>query len=39
MNIVYNLVTQKLKGSMNIVKILPHGLGFDIILDTTHIKG
>ncbi|MDF1883312.1 HAMP domain-containing histidine kinase [Sulfurimonas sp. SAG-AH-194-C21] len=38
MNIVYNLVTQKLKGTMNIVNVSPHGLGFDIILDKSHIK-
>jgi len=38
MNIVYNLVTQKLDGSINIVKVSPHGLGFDIILTTSHIK-
>lgn len=39
MNIVYNLVTQKLNGKIDIVTILPHGLGFDISLDTSHIKG
>ena len=38
MNIVYNLVTQKLGGSINIVRVEPHGLGFDIILDISHIK-
>lgn len=38
MNIVYNLVTQKLGGSINVVRVEPHGLGFDIILDISHIK-
>ncbi len=38
MNIVYNLVTQKLNGTINMLKILPHGLSFDISLDTSHIR-
>jgi len=39
MNIVYNLITQKLNGTIDIIKVSPHGLGFNIILDTSHIKG
>ena len=38
MNIIYNLVTQKLGGSIEIVHVSPHGLGFNITLDSSHIK-
>lgn len=33
LNIVYNLVTQKLGGTLDVVRISPHGLGFTIVLD------
>jgi signal transduction histidine kinase len=33
LNIVYNLVTQKLGGTMDVVRVSPHGLGFTIFLD------
>lgn len=33
LNVVYNLVTQKLGGTLDIVRISPHGLGFTIVLD------
>ncbi len=38
MNIIYNLITQKLKGKMELLRISPHGLGFNIFLDSSHIK-
>lgn len=38
MNIIYNLVTQKLGGTIDIVKVSPHGLGFNITLESSHIK-
>lgn len=38
MNIIYNLVTQKLKGKMELLRISPHGLGFNIFLDPSHTK-
>lgn len=34
LNIVYNLVTQKLAGTLDVVRVSPHGLGFTIVLDT-----
>lgn len=33
LNIVYNLVTQKLGGTLDVVRISPHGLGFTIVVD------
>lgn len=33
LNVVYNLITQKLKGKLSLVRVLPHGLGLRIILD------
>ncbi|MDD5158154.1 HAMP domain-containing sensor histidine kinase [Sulfurimonas sp.] len=33
LNVVYNLITQKLKGKLSLVRVLPHGLGLTIILD------
>lgn len=33
LNIVYNLVTQKLGGTLDVIRISPHGLGFTIVLD------
>lgn len=33
LNIVYNLVTQKLGGTLDVVRVSPHGLGFTIVLD------
>ncbi|WP_415250196.1 sensor histidine kinase [Sulfurimonas sp.] len=38
MNIVYNLVTQKLDSHIKMVKIFPHGLRFDISLNSLHIR-
>ena len=35
LNIVYNLVVQKLNGSLKINRISPHGLGFSIEIDVT----
>lgn len=34
MNIVYNLVVQKLSGTIDIIRVMPHGLGFQIIINT-----
>jgi signal transduction histidine kinase len=33
LNIVYNLVTQKLGGTLDVVRVSPHGLGFTIVLN------
>lgn len=33
LNIVYNLVTQKLAGTLDVVRVSPHGLGFTIVLN------
>lgn len=33
LNVVYNLVTQKLKGTLDVIRISPHGLGFTIVFD------
>ncbi len=33
LNVVYNLVTQKLGGTLDIVRVSPHGLGFTIVLN------
>ena len=33
LNIVYNLVVQKLGGTIEVVRVSPHGLGFNIIID------
>jgi signal transduction histidine kinase len=38
LNIVYNLVTRKLGGTLKLVRVEPHGLGFDITLDYSTIK-
>jgi len=34
MNIIYNLVVQKLSGTIDIIRVMPHGLGFQIIINT-----
>lgn len=34
LNIVYNLVIQKLGGTLDVLRVSPHGLGFKIVLDT-----
>ena len=38
LNIVYNLVVQKLGGSIEIIRVSPHGLGFKIEINTTARK-
>lgn len=38
MNIIYNLITQKLKGNIALKRMSPNGLGFDILLDLSHTK-
>jgi len=38
LNIVYNLVVQKLGGSIEIIRVSPHGLGFKIKINTTARK-
>jgi len=39
LNVVYNLVTQKLQGTLEVERISPHGLGFTITIDSSAIKG
>lgn len=39
LNIVYNLVTQKLAGTLDVVRVSPHGLGFTIKLNILVKKG
>lgn len=38
LHIFYNLITQQLAGSLKLMKVLPHGLGFRITLDSSIIK-
>jgi signal transduction histidine kinase len=38
LNIVYNLITQKLGGKLDLIRLKPHGLGFRITLDMAKIK-
>lgn len=39
LHIIYNLVTQRLLGSLETFKVSPHGLGFKITLNSSLIKG
>lgn len=39
LNVVYNLITQKLKGTLEVIKIVPHGLGYTVTIDNPSIKG
>jgi signal transduction histidine kinase len=39
LHIIYNLITQQLGGTLKPTKISPHGLGFNITLDKSIIKG
>lgn len=39
LHITYNLIAQRLLGSVELFKVSPHGLGFKIILSTSLIKG
>lgn len=39
LNVVYNLVTQKLNGTLEVTRILPHGLGYIISIKNPVIKG
>ena len=39
LHIVYNLITQQLKGTLELTQVTPHGLGFMITLDPSMIKG
>lgn len=38
LHIIYNLITQRLGGTLKLMKVTPHGLGFNIILDPSMIK-
>lgn len=38
LHIIYNLITQQLKGTLTLMKVSPHGLGFTITLDPSIIK-
>jgi len=38
LHIIYNLITQQLGGSLKLMKVTPHGLGFVITLDPSKIK-
>lgn len=38
LHIVYNLITQQLKGTLKLIQVTPHGLGFTITLDPSIIK-
>ena len=38
LHIIYNLITQRLEGSLELMKVTPHGLGFTITLDQSKIK-
>ncbi|MCO4845439.1 MAG: HAMP domain-containing histidine kinase [Sulfurovum sp.] len=38
LHIIYNLITQQLKGTLKLMKVSPHGLGFRITLDPSIIK-
>ncbi|HEY9129980.1 MAG TPA: HAMP domain-containing sensor histidine kinase [Sulfurovum sp.] len=38
LHIIYNLITQKLGGSLELMKVSPHGLGFTITFDRSSIK-
>lgn len=39
LNVVYNLVTQKMGGTLEVVRVSPHGLGFTITFNSPVIKG
>ena len=39
LHIVYNLITRQLGGTLKLLRVSPHGLGFTIILDPSIIKG
>ena len=39
LHIIYNLITQQLRGTLKLIRVAPHGLGFNIILDPSIIKG
>jgi len=39
LHIIYNLITQQLGGTVKLMKVSPHGLGFKITLDTSIKKG
>ncbi len=38
LHIIYNLITQQLGGTLKLMKVSPHGLGFTITLDPSIIK-
>jgi len=38
LHIIYNLITQQLGGTLKLMKVSPHGLGFSITLDPSIIK-
>lgn len=38
LHIVYNLITRQLGGTLKLIKVSPHGLGFNITLDPSIIK-
>ncbi len=38
LHIIYNLITQQLGGTLKLMKVSPHGLGFNITLDPSIIK-
>jgi signal transduction histidine kinase len=38
LHIIYNLITQQLRGTLKLMKVSPHGLGFIITLDPSIIK-
>ena len=38
LHIIYNLITQQLKGTLKLINVSPHGLGFNITLDPSIIK-
>ena len=38
LHIVYNLVTQQLGGTLKVIQVTPHGLGFTITLNPSTIK-
>jgi len=39
LHIIYNLITQQLGGTLKLMKVSPHGVGFKITLDPSIIKG
>ena len=38
LHIIYNIITQKLGGTLELMKVSPHGLGFTITFDRSSIK-